>query len=80
MTTHFIDLDIAFEDNATLETHSLAGRHGCEATLLKEAGPAGGWPTWRFTGSPEALESLLSEYVSDPEDVEVYAALIRVFD
>lgn len=74
-----IELDIAYDCAPSHQdfTKDLAQKHGCTATLLKEIGPAGGNPLYLFTGTQEALESLIQEYDGDNGDADYLRTLIE---
>jgi hypothetical protein len=53
----YVELDCAGDDPVAWGIE-----YGCVAELTSDYGPAGGAPIYRFTGTRDALESLVKNY------------------
>lgn len=69
-----IILDVVVEDVDVLEyAADMASLYDLEVTVLKENGPAGGWPEIKFEGRRKRLEAYIRVYSG--HDPRVYEDL-----
>lgn len=76
-----IEIDIATDDVDTDPADAarhMAQRHGLTMEVVKEDGPAAGWPVCRFTGERKNIAALLLEYADgDPSEAAYLGADIQ---
>ncbi|MFF2054161.1 hypothetical protein ACFVU2_21325 [Leifsonia sp. NPDC058194] len=60
-------LDMAYVEDRDAEVAEYAAKFGVGFELVNESGSGGGWPIYKFTGTAEALLTMLAEYHDDPD-------------
>ena len=66
-------LDVAHqgdEKDPDADTIKWAKKYNCTAKKLRANGPGGGWPEWKFTGKPEDIRKLVTNYDAGNGEVE----------
>lgn len=71
-----IELDWYHEGHATT-TSEACSKHDLKARLIKEYGPAGGNPVYRFVGDRHSILKMLNEQATSWNELEHMEALIK---
>ena len=75
-----IILDVVIENHMDVHEYAadMASLYDLEVTVLKENGPAGGWPEIKFEGRRKRVEAYVRVYAGhDTEEIKELFALIK---
>ena len=72
--THTIQLDLVFENDIS-ELYNLFSNTNIDFKIIKEIGPAGGWPICELTSDKTTLRNWLLENYCDKSEIDFYMGL-----